>query len=212
MAKEQQRVSASCWIWTNFALLTETLLNHWSIGLYWPTEKTVWIVLSSKLHSFHIKHFICNFFGCYLWLLSVQILFFSEWCQRLSPNFCAPPSELDSEVAVLSDWNLSSCPFLGQVVNLDTLLCTGLNLSLCLIFTQRPMNSLRDKWKFRQSNDLCFGSDTSIPSKTSSHVKKICCQWLVKFTAFKRIGLLNKVSIASVVALFLSLPIHDCCL
>ena len=30
-----------------------------------------------------------------------------------------------SEYAVLVDWNLSKRPFLGQVVNLDLLFCTG---------------------------------------------------------------------------------------
>ena len=55
-----------------------------------------------------------------------------------------------------------SHPFPGQVVNLDLLLCTGLDseladLFLCLIFTQRPMNdwkiekmdgSFLDQWPF----------------------------------------------------------------
>ena len=50
--------------------------------------------------------------------------------------------------AICSDckfnWNLMS--FLWQVVDLEPLLCTGLNnepedLFLCLIFTQKPMNN-----------------------------------------------------------------------
>ena len=63
-----------------------------------------------------------------------------------------------SEVAVLFNSNLSSSPFLGQVVTLDVLLCTGFNLEhevlfLCHIFKQRPMT---DK-EIEQSNGHCFG-------------------------------------------------------
>ena len=56
-------------------------------------------------------------------------------------SFCAPPSE----VAALLYLNQSRCPFQGQLVDSDLLLCTGLDsehavLFLCHIFTQRPMN------------------------------------------------------------------------
>ena len=44
----------------------------------------------------------------------------SESRLTLFPSFCAPPFE----VAVLFDTNLSRCPFLGQVVDLDLLLWT----------------------------------------------------------------------------------------
>ena len=52
-----------------------------------------------------------------------------------------PPSEVD----VLFDLNLSRRRFLGQVVDLDLLLCTGFYLEpavlfLCHISTQGPMN------------------------------------------------------------------------
>ena len=58
------------------------------------------------------------------------------------PNFCLLHS--GSEVAGLFDSNLSKGPFLGQVVHLDLLLCTGFDsehavLLLCHSFTQRPM-------------------------------------------------------------------------
>ena len=48
-------------------------------------------------------------------------------------------------MAVLFYWNLSKRSFLGQVVNLDLLLCAGFDLEqavliLCYIFTQRLMN------------------------------------------------------------------------
>ena len=42
---------------------------------------------------------------------------------RLLKNSFALPSE----VTVLFDWNQSRRPFLGLVVNLDLLLCTGFN-------------------------------------------------------------------------------------
>ena len=56
----------------------------------------------------------------------------------------------------LSNSNLSRRPFLGQVVDLDLLLCTGFDtehLFLCHILTQRPMTD----WKIEQSNGRCFG-------------------------------------------------------
>ena len=58
-----------------------------------------------------------------------------------------------SDVALLFNWNLSRVsrlPFLGQVFDLDLLLCTVYDsesrisddedLFLCLSFTQRPLN------------------------------------------------------------------------
>ena len=65
----------------------------------------------------------------------------SESRQTSFQSFFAPPSE----VAVLFDSNLSRRPFLGQVVDLDLLLCTGFDSEhavsfLCHIFAQRRMN------------------------------------------------------------------------
>ena len=37
-------------------------------------------------------------------------------------------------VAMLLDWNLSSRPFLGQVVNLDVLLCTEIDFEHAVLF------------------------------------------------------------------------------
>ena len=64
----------------------------------------------------------------------------SESCQTLFLKFCAQPSE----VTVLFDSDLSRGPFLGYVIDLDLLLCIGINLEhpvlfLCHIFTQRPI-------------------------------------------------------------------------
>ena len=78
----------------------------------------------------------------------------SESCQTLFQSFCAQPPE----VTVLFKWNLSRCPFLGQVVNLDLLLCTGFNsehvaLFLCHIFTP----SLMKEQKIQLSDGLHHG-------------------------------------------------------
>ena len=82
------------------------------------------------------------------------------------PSFCAPPSE----VAVLFYSNLSRCPFLGQVVDLDLLLCTGFDsehaaLFLCHIFTQRPVT---DK-KIERSEGALFWSATSLEFHRNFH-------------------------------------------
>ena len=70
------------------------------------------------------------------------------------PSFCAQ----SSEVAVLFYSNLSRCPFLEQVVDLDLLLCTGFNLEdavlfQCHILTQRP----KADRKIERSDGCCFG-------------------------------------------------------
>ena len=69
-----------------------------------------------------------------IWLQTL-IAIDSESRLTLFPSFCVPPSE----VAALFYSNLSRCPFLGQVIDLDLLLCTGSNqehevLFLCHIF------------------------------------------------------------------------------
>ena len=67
--------------------------------------------------AFKYSFFICNSFGCKLCFIALAID--SESCQRSFPSFCAQPFEVD----VLFNRNLSICPFLGQVVDLDLLLC-----------------------------------------------------------------------------------------
>ena len=57
-----------------------------------------------------------------IWLQSL-VAIDSESRLTSFQGFYAPPSE----VAVLFDSNLSRLPFLGQVINLDLLLCTGFN-------------------------------------------------------------------------------------
>ena len=79
-----------------------------------------------KHHYMAFKHHFsfCNWFGCKLWLLMDQN-HASQWshCQTLFPSFCVQPSE----AAVMLNSNLSRRPFLGEVVDLGLLLCTGLN-------------------------------------------------------------------------------------
>ena len=50
----------------------------------------------------------------------------SESRLTLFPRFCAQPSEV-AVLSVLFYSNLSRLPFLGQVFNLDLLLCTGID-------------------------------------------------------------------------------------
>ena len=51
----------------------------------------------------------------FTWLSNIAFHLWLIWLETLKTL---------SEVAVLLDWNLSKCPFLGQIVNLDLLLCT----------------------------------------------------------------------------------------
>ena len=62
-------------------------------------------------------------------------------CHTSFPSFCTLPSE----VAVLFDKNLSRRPFLGQVVNLDLLLCTGFNSESEHAFLFHVIYLLRDQ-------------------------------------------------------------------
>ena len=101
----------------------------------------------------------------------------SESRQTSFQSFCAPPSE----VAVLFDSNLSRLPFLGQVVDLDLLLCTGFDsehavLFLCHIFAQRRMNDR----KIERSDGRCLGWQQLLADsiEISFHMKKKK-QWLV---------------------------------
>ena len=85
------------------------------------------------------------------------------------PRFCAPPSEF----ALLFDSTLSRLPFLGQVDDLDLLLCTGFNseyvaLFLCHIFTQRPITDR----KIKRSDGRGFGRQQLLDNSIISHGKK----------------------------------------
>ena len=118
-----------------------------------------------------------------IWLSNIAFHLRPIWLQTLVvidsesrltsfPSFCAPPSE----VAVLFDSNLSRLPFLGQVVDLDLLLCTGFDsehavLFLCHIFTQRPMTDR----KIERSDGRCFGRQQLLANSIEifiSHEKK----------------------------------------
>ena len=86
-----------------------------------------------------------------------------------------------SKVAVLFYWNLSRCPFLWQVVDLDLLLCTGFNSAVlfpCHIFTQRPMTERKIELRDGQPSwALLCNNFSPIPLKFSFHMKKkvTCC-------------------------------------
>ena len=104
-------------------------------------------------------------FASYSLWLQTLVANNSESRMTLFPSFCVPPSE----VAVLFYLNLSRRPFLGQVVDLDLLLCTGFNLEhavlfLCHIFTQRPMNDR----KIERSDGRGFGRQ-QLPADSNGH-------------------------------------------
>ena len=88
-----------------------------------------------------------------IWLQTLVVID-SESCLTSFPSFYAPPAE----VAALFYSNLSSSPFIGQVVDSDLLLCTGFDLDhavlfLCHFFTQGPMNDR----KIERSDGRCLG-------------------------------------------------------
>ena len=79
------------------------------------------------------------------------------------PSCCTQPSE----VAVLFYSNLRRLPFLGQVFNLDLLLCTGFYsehavLFPCHISTQRLMTDRN----IEQSDGQCFGLQQLLVNST----------------------------------------------
>ena len=81
-----------------------------------------------------------------------------SFATNLASNLGCDQFRIMPEVAVLFDLNLRRCPFLGQVVDLDLLLCTGFDLEHavlfpCHIFTQRPMTDR----KIELSYGRCFG-------------------------------------------------------
>ena len=88
-----------------------------------------WSVAQSKIKARpvevgHKLAFNITFHLRPLWLQNlVAINSESESRLTLFPSFCAPPSE----IAALFDSNLRRISFLGQVVNLDLLLCRGLH-------------------------------------------------------------------------------------
>ena len=102
--------------------------------------------------------------------------------------------------------NLGRRPDPEQVIDLDLLICTGLNpehvfLFLCHIFTQRPMNNR----KIERSSGVCFGWQKLLANspKFSFHMKKkIDLPLQDIYKALKPFWLSNWVSIARVVARF----------
>ena len=111
-----------------------------------------------------------------IWLQTLVVID-SESRLTSFPSFCAPAAP-PSEVAVLLDSNLSRRPFLGQVVDLDLLLCTEYDsehavLFLCHIFTQIPMT---DRKIERSDDGRGFGWLQYIANSIEnfvSHEKKV---------------------------------------
>ena len=117
-----------------------------------PSEISV--LLNSNLSRRHFLRQVA--FHLQPFGLQALVAIYSESRLTSFPRFCTQPSE----DAVLSNSNLSGRPVLGQVVKLDLILCTGLDLEhadldlllcigidlehavliLCHIFSQRPMN------------------------------------------------------------------------
>ena len=101
--------------------------------------------------------------------------FGSDWFRIMPdiiPSFWVQPSE----VSMLLYSNLSTCPFLGRDVNLDLLLCTGLDLEhsalfLYHIFTRKPMNDR----KIERSYGRCSGRQQLLANSIENfilHVEK----------------------------------------
>ena len=72
-----------------------------------------------SLYGFQTLHFICDQFGCKLWLLSIQ-----NHAWHRFQAFACRPGHLKSLRCSIS--NLSRRPFLGQLFDTDLLLCTGI--------------------------------------------------------------------------------------
>ena len=106
--------------------------------------------------------------------LQTLVAIYSESYQKSLSCLCAPPSEVAVLFQVSS--NLSRRPYLGQVIDLDLLLCTGFNLEhvvlfLCHTFTQRPMSDQT----IERSNGRCFDLQQLLANSTEifiSHEKK----------------------------------------
>ena len=110
------------------------------------------------------------------WLSNITFHLLPIWLQTLVaidsesyltsfPRFCAPPSE----VAVLFDSNLSRLPFLGQVVDLDSI--------QNMLFCSYVIFLLRDQWLIERLSEamgaaLVRNNFSPIPSKFSFHMKK----------------------------------------
>ena len=127
------------------------------------------------LHGLQIKLFICNHFGCKLCLQSIH--------NHAGDCFHAlEHSSLKWQCCSTGIW----APVLGQMFNLNLLLCTGFSLEhadlfICLVFTERPMNNC----KIQRSYERCFGMHITFlqnPSKFPPPPKKLLAGHCQKFT------------------------------
>ena len=110
------------------------------------------------------------------------------------------------------DWNLSRCPFLGQVVDLDLLLCIGFKLEhtylfQCPIFAQIPMND----WKIESSNKSCIGLQQCLANSSENFIshektKLFMAQNLQSIKTFLTLELTQCSKNGSIAQASLSLP------
>ena len=128
-------------------LLKISKIENWSLSL--PLQIATWPFIRCQ-------------FGCKLWLPLIQ-----NHARHCFQAFCTPPVQFNL--------NLNRHPFLGQVADLDLLLCTGFNsehayLFLCHIF-------LKDQWMIEKLSKtmkkaLVDNNFSPIPSKNSFHMIK----------------------------------------
>ena len=119
------------WLETLVAIDSESRLTSFPSFCAPPSE--VAVLFDSNLSrrpflgqvAFHLR---------LIWLQTL-VAIDSESRLTLFPSFCAQPTQ----VAVLFNSYLSRRPFLGQVVDLDLLLCTAFNSSYVIFL-------LRDQW------------------------------------------------------------------
>ena len=129
-------------------------MDGWSVTQYMIVKKKIKYSPVNAGHYMAFKHHISYATSLAAVCLQTLAAIHSESCQTSFPGFCVPPFE----VAVLFNSNLSTRPFLRQVVYLDLVLSTGFynfysEHAVLFLFHQRPMNDQ----KIEQSNQCCFG-------------------------------------------------------
>ena len=153
--------------------------THWSWNIF-TLQKICSMLIEQLIFLRNVtENLKCNWelHLLLIWLKTLVVIDLDS-CRTSFPSFCVPPSE----VAVLFYLNLSGRPFLGQVVDLDLLLCAefdseNVDLFLCHISTQRPTAGSDPKRLSEVMGAALVGNNFSpISSKISFHVKK---KWIV---------------------------------
>ena len=151
------------------------------------------LVLSRpRLHGLQTSHFICNWFGCKLWLQSIQI--------HVRHSFQAF-ALCRSEVAVLFNLNLSRHP--GSQFRSAALQMIRFG-TCCFVPISYSYSETKDWLKDRVKPWLCFGQQQLLANSIEnfiSHDKK-CYQQPEICKALKAFWLLKWVNITRVVTCF----------